>query len=67
MVESGIAADQIWQFGPAGTSVDPLGFGDENSIYYDEEEFEVLGKGHVRAMLAKKVPLDHKGKEKGEE
>jgi mannan endo-1,4-beta-mannosidase len=46
----------VWQYGPAGISVDPKSFGDENSIYYNEEEFKVLGSQHAKKMLAKPVP-----------
>lgn len=55
VLKSGIAADQIWQFGPNGTSVDPTHFGDVNTIYYGSAEYGTLGTGHAKAMLKKKV------------
>ncbi|KAF7945636.1 uncharacterized protein EAE97_004674 [Botrytis byssoidea] len=55
VLKSGIAADQIWQFGPNGTSVPAEGFGDVNTIYYKTPEYATLGKGHAKAMLKKKV------------
>ncbi|ESZ97753.1 glycoside hydrolase family 5 protein [Sclerotinia borealis F-4128] len=54
-LKSGIAADQIWQFGPNGTSVKAEAFGDVNTIYYKTPEYDVLGTGHANAMLRKRV------------
>jgi mannan endo-1,4-beta-mannosidase len=53
-VKSGLASDQVWQFGPSGTAADRLAFGDGNSIYYDHPEFQLLGKQHAQNMLKKK-------------
>ncbi len=50
-----IAADQLWQFGPANLTVNPTEFGDEFSVYYGKPEFEKVGKQHAQAMLDKKV------------
>lgn len=53
VLKSGIAADQIWQFGPNGTSVQAESFGDVNTIYFKTPEYATLGTGHARAMLKK--------------
>lgn len=55
VLESGIAADQIWQFGPEGTTVDPASLSDVNTIFYGHPEYAALGTDHAKAMLAKKV------------
>ncbi|KAK3934248.1 glycoside hydrolase [Diplogelasinospora grovesii] len=55
--ETRLAADQIWQFGPADLSVDVALFGDEFSVYYNDTEFDVLGRRHARDMLDKKVDV----------
>lgn len=54
-MKTGIAADQIWQFGPTNLSMDAKVLGDEFSVYVDMPEFEKLGKLHAQAMLDKKV------------
>ncbi|KAJ9134342.1 glycoside hydrolase family 5 protein [Pleurostoma richardsiae] len=53
ILASGLAADQIWQFGPNGTSVAPTNFADEITISL-ADEFKILGKDHAAAMLQKK-------------
>lgn len=53
VLESGLAADQVWQFGPANMSVDPATFGDEFSVYYNETEVQAVGKVHSEEMLGK--------------
>ena len=57
VLASGLAADQVWQFGPANISVDPKrsAYGDEWSIYYGSDEWAVLSRDHVRAVMAKKA------------
>ncbi|KAH8199555.1 hypothetical protein TruAng_006306 [Truncatella angustata] len=53
--ESGVAADQVWQFGTHDLSIPGEQFGDVNSIYYNETEYKVLGFQHAARMLAKKA------------
>jgi mannan endo-1,4-beta-mannosidase len=53
VLNSNIAADQIWQFGPAGTSVSPASISDVNTILYNDTEYAVLGKQHAKMMLQK--------------
>jgi mannan endo-1,4-beta-mannosidase len=55
VLKSGLAADQIWQFGPNGTAVNPSYLSDVNTIYYGSAEYATLGTGHAKAMLKKKV------------
>ncbi len=55
VLASGLAADQIWQFGSDGLSVAESTLGDVNSIVYGHPEYKVLGTKHAAAMLAKKV------------
>lgn len=55
LLKSRIAADQVWQFGPANLSVNREDFGDEFSIYYDNPEYQQLARKQAAAMLAKKV------------
>lgn len=52
---SGVAADQVWQFGTYDLSVPAAYLGDVNSIYYNETEYQVLGFEHAAAMLNKTV------------
>jgi mannan endo-1,4-beta-mannosidase len=55
-LKSGIAGDQIWQFGPSTkVSVSRESLQDVNTIFYDDAEYEILGKKHAAQMLAKKV------------
>jgi mannan endo-1,4-beta-mannosidase len=53
--KSGIAADQIWQFGPANLTADLFAIGDEYSLYFNDTDFEEVGKGHAKKMLDKVV------------
>ncbi|PVH83751.1 glycoside hydrolase family 5 protein [Cadophora sp. DSE1049] len=55
VLKSGVATDQIWQFGSHDQSVPGETLGDVNTIFYGDEEYEVLGKAHARAMLRKRV------------
>ncbi|KUJ16641.1 glycoside hydrolase [Mollisia scopiformis] len=55
VVKSGLAADQIWQFGTYDLSVPGSNLGDVNSIYYNETEYKTLGFEHAKNMLAKDV------------
>jgi mannan endo-1,4-beta-mannosidase len=53
VLKSGLAADQIWQFGSNSLSVPGATLGDVNSIYYNETEYQILGKDHAMKMLNK--------------
>ncbi|CAN8106177.1 unnamed protein product [Discula destructiva] len=55
VVATGVAADQVWQFGTYDLSVPAASLGDVNSIYYNSSEYKVLGFKHAAAMLAKRV------------
>ncbi|KAF8854067.1 family 5 putative glycoside hydrolase [Acephala macrosclerotiorum] len=55
VLKSGLAADQIWQFGSYDLSVPGGNLGDVNSIYYNETEYKELGVEHASKMLAKDV------------
>lgn len=55
VLASGVAADQVWQFGTYDLSVPASNLGDVNSIYYNDTEYEVLGFQHAAAMLQKRV------------
>ncbi|KAI3391376.1 hypothetical protein diail_7462 [Diaporthe ilicicola] len=55
VLASGVAADQVWQFGSHDLSVPGPTLGDVNSIYYNDTEYQVLGFEHAAAMLKKKV------------
>lgn len=55
VLKSGLAADQIWQFGSYDLSVPGGNLGDVNSIYYNETEYKVLGVEHAKKLLAKDV------------
>lgn len=55
VVKSGVAADQVWQFGTHDLSVPGESLGDVNSIYFNESEYKVLGFEHAATMLKKKV------------
>jgi mannan endo-1,4-beta-mannosidase len=50
-----VASDQIWQFGSNDLTIPGTTLGDVNTIFYDDAEYKVLGKGHASAMLAKKA------------
>ncbi|OIW28323.1 glycoside hydrolase [Coniochaeta ligniaria NRRL 30616] len=53
VLESGLAADQVWQFGPANLSVDVASFGDEFSVYYNDTDFGQVGRAHAKQMSDK--------------
>jgi mannan endo-1,4-beta-mannosidase len=55
VLKSGLAADQIWQFGSNDLSVPEASIGDVNSIYYNETEYQTLGREHAHQMLNKDV------------
>jgi mannan endo-1,4-beta-mannosidase len=55
VLKGGVAADQIWQFGTPDLSVPPGNLGDVNTIFYNDTEYRILGKGHAAEMLAKHV------------
>jgi mannan endo-1,4-beta-mannosidase len=55
VLKSGLAADQIWQFGSNVLSVSSASLADVNTIYYGSAEYEELGKDHAEKMLAKHV------------
>jgi len=53
VLKSGLAADQIWQFGPYGTTVAVENLLDVNSIFYNDTEYTQLARVHAVKMLAK--------------
>jgi mannan endo-1,4-beta-mannosidase len=55
ILKSGLATDQLWQFGPNGTSVDPASLGDEFTVNMADSESVQLCDKHAEDMLAKKV------------
>ncbi|KUI72905.1 Mannan endo-1,4-beta-mannosidase B [Cytospora mali] len=55
VLQSGVAADQIWQFGTYDLSVPASNLDDVYSIHFNDTEYEVLGFQHAAAMLEKKV------------
>ncbi|KAK3374342.1 family 5 putative glycoside hydrolase [Lasiosphaeria ovina] len=55
IVKSGLAADQVWQFGPANLSANSADFGDEFTVCYNSSEFALLGTKHAQDMLDKGV------------
>lgn len=55
VLSSGVAADQVWQFGTYDLSVPAASLGDVNSIYFNETEYQVLGFEHAAAMLEKET------------
>ncbi|OAA66774.1 glycoside hydrolase family 5 protein [Niveomyces insectorum RCEF 264] len=55
VLNTSIAADQVWQFGPANLSLDAATFGDEYSVYFDQADFESVGMKHAQAMVDKPV------------
>ncbi len=52
---AGIAADQVWQFGPANLSFDAASMGDEFSVYVHKPDFADVSTKHAQEMLDKKV------------
>lgn len=55
VLRSGVAADQVWQFGTYDLSVPAANLGDVNSIDYNSSEYKVLGFQHAAQMLNKKA------------
>ncbi|CAK7211356.1 hypothetical protein SBRCBS47491_001096 [Sporothrix bragantina] len=55
VLNTSIAADQVWQFGPANLSLDATKFGDEFSVYADKADFSEVSVKHAQDMLDKKV------------
>lgn len=55
VLRSGVAADQVWQFGTYDLSVPGANLGDVNSIYYNDTEYKVLGFQHAAEMLSKEA------------
>lgn len=55
VLESGLAADQIWQFGSYDLSVPAASLSDVNSIFYGTAEYQILGIEHAMQMLSKKT------------
>jgi mannan endo-1,4-beta-mannosidase len=55
VLKSGLAADQIWQFGPEGTCIDPNSISDVNTIFYGDAEYQTLGEEHAEEMLEKRT------------
>ncbi|ROW07561.1 hypothetical protein VPNG_06781 [Cytospora leucostoma] len=55
VLRSGVAADQVWQFGTYDLSVPASNLGDVNSIYFNDTEYKILGFQHAAAMLEKEV------------
>jgi len=55
MLKSGVAADQIWQFGTPDLSVPAVNLADVNTIFYNDTEYKTLGRLHAAKMLAKHV------------
>lgn len=53
VLNSTIAADQIWQFAPYGLSIPVENVIDVNSIFYNDTEYKVLARDHAVKMLAK--------------
>jgi len=55
VLRSGIAADQIWQFGTYDLSIPGENVADVNTIFYNSSEYQLLGRFHAAQMLAKWV------------
>lgn len=55
VLESQLAADQNWQFGPAGISLARSSVSDEYTIWFDDAEYKTLGVEHAKEMLEKHV------------
>jgi len=53
VLKSGIAADQIWQFGTYDLSVPGADLADVNTIFYNATEYWTLGRLHAAEMLVK--------------
>jgi mannan endo-1,4-beta-mannosidase len=55
VLKSGLAADQIWRFGPEGTSFDSNSISDVKTIFYGDAEYQTLGVEHAKEMLKKRT------------
>lgn len=55
VLKSGLAADQIWQFGTPDLSVPAADLSDVNTIFYNDTEYVTLGRVHAALMLAKRI------------
>ena len=55
VLKSGVAADQIWQFGTNSLTIPDSTLGDVNTIVFQADEYKTLGSGHAAQMLAKSV------------
>lgn len=55
VLESGVVADQIWQFATSDLSISAETLGDLNSIYYSDPEYETLARDQAASMAAKAV------------
>lgn len=55
VLKSGVAADQIWQFGTYDLSVPAASLSDVNTIFYNDTEYQTLGRLHAALMRAKHV------------
>ena len=55
VLRSGLAADQIWQFGTNDLSVPAASLSDVNTIFYNDTEYWPLARLHAAEMLAKPV------------
>jgi mannan endo-1,4-beta-mannosidase len=54
VLKGGLAAYQIWQFGPQGATVDPNSVSDVNTVFYGDAEYQTLGEEHAEEMLEKR-------------
>jgi mannan endo-1,4-beta-mannosidase len=55
VLDSGLAADQIWQFATPDLSVPVEDIIDVNSIFYNDTEYKTLAREHAASMEAKWV------------
>jgi mannan endo-1,4-beta-mannosidase len=55
VLKSGLAADQIWQFGTYNLTVPADSIADVNTIFYNDTEYQLLGRLHAWEMSAKPV------------
>jgi mannan endo-1,4-beta-mannosidase len=55
VLKSGLAADQIRQFGPQGISVDLNSVNDVNTVFYGDTEYQTLEIEHAEEMLEKRT------------
>ncbi len=52
-MQSGVAGDQVWQFGPANTSIDPALIADDFTIAEGTAEFTTIATQHAADMWAR--------------